>query len=71
MASNFRTEIGPVTEDQTTLVVSDLNTTQIVSRANFQDGRAYIAFWAEGKPEAEAAMTRATRNISADFRIRG
>lgn len=70
MTQNYRTEIGPVTEDQVSLIVSDLNTTQVVYRANFHGGRAYISFWAEGKPEAMQAMTRATRNISADFRIR-
>lgn len=70
MASRFSTEIGPVTKDQMTLIVSDLNTTQIVTQTSFQDERAYIAFWAEGRPEANAAMSRATRNIAADFRIR-
>lgn len=71
MATNYRTEIGPVTEDDTLMIVRDLNTTQVVSRVNFEEGRAYIAFWAEGRPEAESAIRRAFGNIAADFRIKG
>lgn len=71
MATNYRTEIGPVTEDESTMVVRDLNTTQIVSRANFEDGRVYISFWAEGRPEAESAIRRALASTPADFRIKG
>ena len=70
MATHYRAEVGPVTPDVHTRLISDLNTTQVVTLVIFDSGRVHLEFWAEGFEEARAALIRATHNIAADFTLK-
>ena len=70
MASKFSVEVGPATQDEATLILVDLNTTQIVETFSHSNSRLYLTLWAEGESEAKSALSRALSNFSADYLIR-